>query len=217
MGMIEKSAGEIANIIGVIDEIAFQTNLLALNAGVEAARAGDAGKGFAVVAQEVRELAQRSAKAAKEIKELINASNGHVKNGVTLVGDTGKALLQIVTQVVQVDGNVVAIVEASKEQATGLKEINIAVNTIDQGTQQNAAMVEETSAAAHSLSREAAQLFELIGQFNIGTAAVTHRLPSVANVHSRPVTSPARQMTAKVAHAFNGNAALKSGDSWEEF
>ena len=217
MGMIEKSAGEIANIIGVIDEIAFQTNLLALNAGVEAARAGDAGKGFAVVAQEVRELAQRSAKAAKEIKELINASNAHVKSGVSLVGDTGKALLQIVTQVVQVDGNVGAIVEASKEQATGLKEINTAVNTIDQGTQQNAAMVEETSAAAHSLSREAAQLFELISQFNIGTAAVTHRLPTAASVHSRPVASPARQMTAKVAHAFNGNAALKSGDSWEEF
>ncbi|NEK55421.1 chemotaxis protein, partial [Rhizobium leguminosarum] len=126
MGKIEKSAGEIANIIGVIDEIAFQTNLLALNAGVEAARAGDAGKGFAVVAQEVRELAQRSAKAAKEIKELINASNEHVKSGVALVGNTGKALQEIVTQVVQVDGNVGAIVEASKEQATGLKEINTA-------------------------------------------------------------------------------------------
>lgn len=131
MGKIEKSAGEIANIIGVIDEIAFQTNLLALNAGVEAARAGDAGKGFAVVAREVRELAQRSAKAAKEIKELINASNEHVKSGVALVGNTGKALQEIVTQVVQVDGNVGAIVEASKEQATGLKEINTAVNTMD--------------------------------------------------------------------------------------
>ncbi|MBP1862092.1 methyl-accepting chemotaxis protein [Rhizobium herbae] len=218
MGKIEKSAGEIANIIGVIDEIAFQTNLLALNAGVEAARAGDAGKGFAVVAQEVRELAQRSAKAAKEIKELIKTSNEHVKSGVVLVGDTGKALLQIVTQVVQVDGNVGAIVEASKEQATGLKEINTAVNTIDQGTQQNAAMVEETSAAAHSLSKEAAQLFELIGQFNIGTTAVIHRAaPAPANQQSRPVASPVRHMTAKVAQAFNGNAALKSGDSWEEF
>ncbi len=150
MGKIEKSAGEIANIIGVIDEIAFQTNLLALNAGVEAARAGEAGKGFAVVAQEVRELAQRSAKAAKEIKELINASNEHVKSGVALVGNTGKALQEIVTQVMQVDGNVGAIVEASKEQATGLKEINTAVNTMDQGTQQNAAMVEETTAAAYS-------------------------------------------------------------------
>lgn len=218
MGKIEQSAAEIANIIGVIDEIAFQTNLLALNAGVEAARAGDAGKGFAVVAQEVRELAQRSAKAAKEIKELINTSNEHVKSGVTLVGNTGKALQEIVSQVVQVDGNVGAIVEASKEQATGLKEINTAVNTMDQGTQQNAAMVEETTAAAHSLAREAEQLFALLGQFKVGEGTVSHRAPpAAANASSRPVASPARQMTAKVAHAFQGNAALKSGDSWEEF
>ena len=218
MGKIEKSAGEIANIIGVIDEIAFQTNLLALNAGVEAARAGDAGKGFAVVAQEVRELAQRSAKAAKEIKELINASNQHVKSGVGLVGDTGKALQQIVSQVVQVDGNVVAIVEASKEQATGLKEINTAVNTMDQGTQQNAAMVEETTAAAHSLAREAEKLYQLLGEFNIGSGTATHRAaPAAASYQSRPAASPARQMTARVAQAFNGNAALKGGDNWEEF
>ncbi len=218
MGKIEKSAGEIANIIGVIDEIAFQTNLLALNAGVEAARAGEAGKGFAVVAQEVRELAQRSAKAAKEIKELINASNTHVKEGVTLVDTTGKALQEIVTQVVQVDGNVGAIVEASKEQATGLKEINTAVNTMDQGTQQNAAMVEQTTAAAHSLAREAEQLFQLLGQFNLGAGSTqTKASPAAANTQSRPQPSPARQMTAKVAKAFNGNAALKSGESWEEF
>ncbi len=218
MGKIEKSAGEIASIIGVIDEIAFQTNLLALNAGVEAARAGDAGKGFAVVAQEVRELAQRSAKAAKEIKELINTSNEHVKRGVSLVGNTGKALQEIVTQVVQVDGNVGAIVEASREQATGLKEINTAVNTMDQGTQQNAAMVEEMTAAAQSLAKEAGKLFELLGQFNIGAGTSGHRAaPSAANQASRPVASPARMMTAKVAQAFNGNAALKGGDSWEEF
>lgn len=218
MGKIEKSAGEIASIIGVIDEIAFQTNLLALNAGVEAARAGDAGKGFAVVAQEVRELAQRSAKAAKEIKELINASNQHVKSGVSLVGNTGEALQEIVAQVVQVDGNVSAIVEASKEQATGLKEINTAVNTMDQGTQQNAAMVEETTAAAHSLAKDAEQLFVLLEQFNIGTGATRYRTaPVTANRHSRPGASPARQIYAKVAQAFNGNAALKGDDSWEEF
>ncbi|MBX9468275.1 MAG: PAS domain-containing methyl-accepting chemotaxis protein [Rhizobium sp.] len=218
MSRIEKSSSEISNIIGVIDEIAFQTNLLALNAGVEAARAGEAGKGFAVVAQEVRELAQRSAKAAKEIKELINASNSHVKEGVTLVGDTGKALQEIVSQVVQVDGNVGAIVEASKEQATGLKEINTAVNTMDQGTQQNAAMVEETTAAAHSLAREAEQLFELLSQFKIGTGSTQSRgAPAAANTQSRPQPSPARQMTAKVAQAFNGNAAMKTGGSWEEF
>lgn len=218
MGKIEQSAAEIANIIGVIDEIAFQTNLLALNAGVEAARAGDAGKGFAVVAQEVRELAQRSAKAAKEIKELINTSNQHVKSGVTLVGNTGAALQEIVRQVVQVDGNVGAIVEASKEQATGLKEINTAVNTMDQGTQQNAAMVEETTAAAHSLAREAEQLFALLGQFKVGEGTVPHRAqPAAANATSRPVKSPARQLTSKVAQAFQGNAVLKAGDSWEEF
>lgn len=182
MGKIERSAAEIANIISVIDEIAFQTNLLALNAGVEAARAGDAGKGFAVVAQEVRELAQRSAKAAKEIKELISTSNQHVKSGVTLVSDTGKALQEIVHQVVQVDGNVGVIVEASKEQATGLKEINLAVNTMDQGTQKNAAMVEETTAAAHSLAREAEQLFTLLGQFKT-EADAAHRT-SLAHVRS---------------------------------
>lgn len=168
MGKIEASATEIGNIIGVIDEIAFQTNLLALNAGVEAARAGDAGKGFAVVAQEVRELAQRSAQAAKEIKELINTSNGHVRNGVALVGQTGAALEQIVVQVQQVDGNVGAIVQSSREQAGGLKEINTAVNAMDQGTQQNAAMVEQATAAAHSLASESSALFQLLSQFRIG-------------------------------------------------
>jgi methyl-accepting chemotaxis protein len=227
MSKIEQSAGEIANIIGVIDEIAFQTNLLALNAGVEAARAGDAGRGFAVVAQEVRELAQRSAQAAKEIKELIGASTGHVKNGVTLVGDTGRALREIVAQVVQVDGNVDSIVEASKEQATGLKEINTAVNSMDQGTQQNAAMVEETTAASHGLARQAEQLFELLTHFNIGgETGARHATPAAAG-GQRPITtatkprpkpesSPVHQMTARVVHAFSGNAAVK-GDDWEEF
>jgi methyl-accepting chemotaxis protein len=222
MSKIEKSAGEIANIIGVIDEIAFQTNLLALNAGVEAARAGEAGKGFAVVAQEVRELAQRSAQAAKEIKELISTSTGHVKNGVTLVGDTGRALQEIVAQVVQVDGNVEAIAEASKEQSTGLQEINTAVNSMDQGTQQNAAMVEETTAASHDLARQAEELFELLSQFKIGVAASTGRMRaashgqlSAAKVAPRP-KAPTPQAAAKPAPSFHGNAALKSED-WEEF
>lgn len=221
MGKIDSSAVEIGNIIGVIDEIAFQTNLLALNAGVEAARAGEAGKGFAVVAQEVRELAQRSAKAAKEIKELIHTSNDHVKNGVALVGETGKALEQIVVQVQQVNGNVEAIVEASKEQSTGLKEINTSVNTMDQGTQQNAAMVEETTAAAHSLARDAEGLFQLLSQFHIGGGTVTgtssHRgSPALASGSSRPTTSPARRMVAKVAQSFQGNAAAAKQD-WEDF
>lgn len=223
MGRIEKSAGEIASIIGVIDEIAFQTNLLALNAGVEAARAGEAGKGFAVVAQEVRELAQRSATAAKAIKDLINTSNQQVKSGVALVGETGRALQEIVNQVLHVDGNVSAIVEASREQSTGLKEINTAVNTIDQGTQQNAAMVEETTAAAHSLAREAEQLFELLGAFNVGSGprAARHIPASVAPVPAvatspAPVRKTVKQMTQTIARSFDGNAAVAAGD-WQEF
>lgn len=173
MGMIETSATEIGNIIGTIDEIAFQTNLLALNAGVEAARAGEAGKGFAVVAQEVRELAQRSALAAKEIKGLISTSNGHVTKGVELVDETGKALQQIVEQVNQVAENVSAIAETSTEQATGLNGINTTVNKMDQSTQQNAAMVEETTAAAHSLAEEADALFRLLSQFTIADGGMT--------------------------------------------
>ena len=167
---IAQSSAEISRIIGVIDEIAFQTNLLALNAGVEAARAGEAGKGFAVVAQEVRELAQRSANAAKEIKTLINASTSQVQSGVELVGNAGKALETIVREVQEINRHIDAIVTASREQSTGLQEINTAINTIDQGTQQNAAMVEEQTAASHGLASEAAALNELLAQFQLATA-----------------------------------------------
>ncbi len=169
MSRIEDSSSKISNIIGVIDEIAFQTNLLALNAGVEAARAGEAGRGFAVVAQEVRELAQRSAKAAKEIKDLIQNSAAEVSNGVKLVSDTGGALRTISSLIVDINDHVVAISTAAREQSTGLSEVNGAVNGMDQTTQQNAAMVEQSSAAAATLASEATKLRGMISQFNLGS------------------------------------------------
>jgi methyl-accepting chemotaxis protein len=167
MDEIEQSARQITQIIGVIDEIAFQTNLLALNAGVEAARAGDAGRGFAVVASEVRALAQRSADAAKEIKSLIRASTEQVERGVTMVGSTGKALDGIVLKVGEIAGLVTDIAASAREQATGLGEVNVAVNQMDQMTQQNAAMVEQSTAASHSLAQDANYLTNLVMKFKI--------------------------------------------------
>ncbi|AJD44069.1 HAMP domain-containing protein [Rhizobium sp. SEMIA 4085] len=167
MRRIEDSSQQISNIIGVIDEIAFQTNLLALNAGVEAARAGEAGKGFAVVAQEVRELAQRAAQAAKEIKGLIQKSSTEVENGVKLVLETGRSLKSIGEYVAQINRAMDAIATSAREQSTGLAEINTAVNQMDQATQQNAAMVEQSTAAAASLSSEAGRLRDLVNQFQL--------------------------------------------------
>jgi len=171
MGGIEKSSKHIVQIIGVIDEIAFQTNLLALNAGVEAARAGDAGRGFAVVASEVRALAQRSAEAAREIKGLISSSTAQVDLGVDLVAQTGQALERIVAQVVEINNVVTNIAASAQEQATGLQQVDAAVSQMDQATQQNAAMAEETMAAAQSLVEETEELGRLIGRFEIGPIA----------------------------------------------
>ncbi|KAB0682101.1 PAS domain S-box protein [Aureimonas leprariae] len=184
MKQIETSSDEIGKIIGVIDEIAFQTNLLALNAGVEAARAGESGRGFAVVAQEVRSLAQRSAEAAKEIKQLISTSHAQVETGVDLVGQTGEALNAIVAKIVEVNRHVASIVETSRGQATGFSEINVAVGTLDQGTQQNAAMVEQSTAASNELAYEASALNTLVQKFKVGspaTGAARHRSGSAVH------------------------------------
>lgn len=170
MQAIEQSSQQITRIIGVIDEIAFQTNLLALNAGVEAARAGEAGRGFAVVASEVRALAQRSAEAAKEIKSLISASSSQVETGADLVGRTGQSLLRIIERVVEIDQVVREISASAQEQATALGEVNAAINQMDQMTQQNAAMVEETTAASHSLAHEADTLAQLVQRFRLQDA-----------------------------------------------
>ncbi|WP_420028848.1 methyl-accepting chemotaxis protein [Metarhizobium album] len=222
MGRIEESSGQISNIIGVIDDIAFQTNLLALNAGVEAARAGEAGKGFAVVAQEVRELAQRSAKAAREIKDLIDKSTAEVESGVKLVSETGEALKKIETSIVTINQHMDAIATSSREQSVGLSEVNTAVNQMDQVTQQNAAMVEEASAAGATLANEAGKLRELVSQFQLGTAqyaaGVNRATPvRMTSAHS-PVTSAPRSMAGNIAKAFSGRGAAAAAlDEWQEF
>ena len=215
MGEIEGSSKQIGQIIGVIDEIAFQTNLLALNAGVEAARAGEAGRGFAVVASEVRALAQRSAEAAKEIKSLITASSAQVGQGVDLVAQTGKALQRIATQVAEINGAVSEIAASAQEQAVGLHQVNTAVNQMDQVTQQNAAMVEESTAASHALASEATELARLMGQFMIGQdndRPVARK--TAAPRASRPL--PARGYSSGAATAARYEP-VGEADTWEEF
>ncbi len=231
MTEIEQSSNHISQIISVIDDIAFQTNLLALNAGVEAARAGEAGKGFAVVASEVRALAQRSSDAAMEIKTLIGDSSKQVARGVDLVGKAGEARDSIVGQVSHISKLVSGIAEGAVEQSTGLNEINTGVTQLDQVTQQNAAMVEEATAAGHLLNTDASKLADLIAIFKVGSTASVTRMPQAAapakaQAPAAPAAAPsahgdddwdleaAPSAPAQAQASSNGNAAK---DLWQDF
>ena len=211
MARIEESSRQIGQIIGVIDEIAFQTNLLALNAGVEAARAGEAGRGFAVVASEVRALAQRSAEAAKEIKALILASNDQVNSGVDLVARTGEALAGIMDQVSNIDVLVTSIAASAGEQSSGLGEVNVAVNQMDQMTQQNAAMVEQTTAAAHAMRASSGDLATRVQAF-VTTPRAARSAAAAPPPSRRPRPAPVARGGLALAHASRAEA-----EGWEAF
>ncbi|MFN4155201.1 MAG: methyl-accepting chemotaxis protein [Paracoccaceae bacterium] len=228
MGEIEQSSSKISRITSVIDEIAFQTNLLALNAGVEAARAGEAGRGFAVVASEVRDLAQRSSEAAREIAGLITASSDQVKRGVSLVAEAGRSLTGIQSAVGEIHGLVSDIAGSAREQSNGIAELNTAVKHLDQVTQQNAAMFEETSAASQSLNRAASALADTTQRFTLQHAAIPDRAArqppgrtaqSWGTPKSEARTAPVPfQSSRKTA---NGRPALavqpNPEDDWESF
>ncbi len=213
MSEIKRSSDEISQIIGVIDDIAFQTNLLALNAGVEAARAGDAGKGFAVVASEVRALAQRSSDAAKQIKGLIGSSSDQVESGVSLVGQAGDALTKIVDRVTHIASLVSTIAAGAKEQSTGLNEINVGVTQLDQVTQQNAAMVEQSTAAAHALREDASQLRNVVAGFQLQDSRNGDVTPFPV-----PMRAPENEIRMTMQREMHAQLkATGTDDGWQDF
>jgi len=222
MSQIEQSSGQITNIIGVIDSIAFQTNLLALNAGVEAARAGESGKGFAVVASEVRALAQRCSDAADEIKSLITGTSAHVATGVDLVSKSGHAFDEIAEAVAVLTRSIEAIATATTEQAEGLSQIETVIGDLDRSTQQNAAMAEQSTAAASSLAQAASTLRDTVGAFQIGAAG---QAAMPVERYQPPIAMPPRaEVRTRHAPAVRGNLALKPSvqaaaqdDDWSEF
>ncbi|MDQ6953128.1 MAG: methyl-accepting chemotaxis protein [Mariprofundaceae bacterium] len=207
---ISQSSKKIADIIGVIDEIAFQTNLLALNAAVEAARAGEQGRGFAVVAGEVRILAQRSAGAAKEIKELINASVDSVDQGSKLVNESGQALREIVHSVQKVTDIIAEIAAASQEQSQGVDQINKAITQLDSAVQQNAALVEETAASSANLDHEAGEVLASVSEFNLGDGQARSR----TNTTRQTIASAAPRKPSK---SLPSPSQAQNDEAWKEF
>ncbi len=224
MSSIKDSSRKIVDIIGVIDGIAFQTNILALNAAVEAARAGEQGRGFAVVATEVRNLAQRSASAAKEIKELINDSVEKVDVGSRLVDDAGKTMDEIVDSIKGVADIMAEITAASAEQSDGISQVNLAITNMDEATQQNAALVEQAAAAATSMEEQANNLNQAVSIFKVDASDSDHRThSSELRVKPAPVKKPAavKKATKSIAHSSTVSEkkepAQAKGDDWEEF